>query len=62
MAGVFDGLRRLVMTAYFSSPEGTTDIGYQGNIAIAGDYPGPTPEAMEHLDAVLQELGLADYA
>ncbi len=62
MARVFDGLRRLVMTAYFSSPEGTRDIGYQGNIAIAGDYPGPTPEAMEHLDGVLQELGLADFS
>jgi hypothetical protein len=62
MAGVFDGLRRLVLTAYFSSPEGTKDIGYQGNIPLAGDYPGPTPEAMEHLDAVLQELDLADFS
>ena len=61
MAGVFDGLRRLVMSAYFSSPEGTRDIGYQGNVPLAGDYPGPTPEAMEHLDGVLEELGLADY-
>jgi len=61
MAGVFDGLRRLVMSAYFSSPEGTRDIGYQGNVPLAGDYPGPTPEAMEHLDGVLQELGLDDY-
>jgi len=62
MARVLDGLRRLVMTAYFSSPEGTKDIGYQGNVALAGDYPGPTPEALEHLDAALQELGLTDYA
>jgi hypothetical protein len=61
MASVFDGLRRLVMSAYFSSPEGTRDIGYQGNVPIAGDYPGPTPEAMDHLDGVLQELGLSDY-
>ena len=62
MASVFDGLRRLVMSAYFSSPEGTKDMGYQGNVAIAGDYPGPTPEAMEHLDAVLEELDLADFS
>jgi len=62
MASVFDGLRRLVMSAYFSSPEGTKDMGYQGNVAIVGDYPGPTPEAMEHLDEVLQELGLADFS
>jgi len=61
MAGVFDGLRRLVMSAYFSSPEGTKDIGYQGNVPLAGDYPGPTPEALEHLDGVLEELGLSDY-
>ncbi len=61
MARVFDGLRRLVMTAYFSSPEGTKDMGYQGNIPLAGDYPGPTPEAMDHLNEMLQELGLADY-
>ena len=61
MAGVFDGLRKLVVTAYFSSPEGTMDMGYQGNTPLVGDYPGPTPEAMEHLDAVLQELDLADY-
>jgi hypothetical protein len=61
MAGVFDGLRRLVVSAYFSSPEGTRDMGYQGNVPLAGDYPGPTPEAMDHLDGVLQELGLSDY-
>jgi len=61
MAGVFDGLRRLVVTSYFSSPEGTKDMGYQGNTPLAGDYPGPTPEAMDHLDEILQELGLADY-
>jgi hypothetical protein len=62
MARVFDGLRRLILAAYFSSPEGTKDMGYQGNMAIVGDYPGPTAEAMEHLDAVLDELGLSDYA
>jgi hypothetical protein len=61
MAGVFDGLRRLVVSAYFSSPEGTRDMGYQGNVPLAGDYPGPTPEAMDHLDGVLQELDLSDY-
>ncbi len=61
MARVFDGLRRLVMTAYFSSPEGTKDMGYQGNIPLAGDYPGPTAEAVAHLETVLHELGLAEF-
>lgn len=62
IARVFDGIRTLVTIAYFGSPEGGQDLGYQGNVPIAGDYPGPTPEAMAHLDGVLGELGLADYA
>ena len=62
IARVFDAIRTMVAIAYFSSPEGGKDLGYQGNVPIAGDYPGPTPEAMDHLDGVLEELGLADYA
>jgi Gluconate 2-dehydrogenase subunit 3 len=62
IARVFDGIRSLVVIAYFSSPGGTRDIGYQGNVPIAGDYPGPSADAMAHLDGVLQGLGLADYA
>ena len=62
MAKVFDGLRTLVTIAYFASPEGTKDIGYIGNTPIAGDYPGPTPEAMAHLDKMLSDLGLTEYA
>ena len=62
MANVFDGLRTLVTIAYFASPEGTKDLGYIGNIPIAGDYPGPTPEAIAHLDTILDELGLTEYA
>ncbi len=61
MASVFDGIRRLVVTAYFSSPEGAGDLGYQGNIPISGNYPGPTSEAMAHLETVLHELGLAEF-
>jgi Gluconate 2-dehydrogenase subunit 3 len=62
IAKVFDGLRSLITIAFFASPEGTRDLGYIGNTAIAGDYPGPTPEAMEHLGKVLEELGLSEYA
>ncbi|GMG87348.1 gluconate 2-dehydrogenase subunit 3 family protein [Biformimicrobium ophioploci] len=62
MARVFDGVRTLISIAYFSSPEGTRDIGYQGNKPIAGDYPGPTAEAKAHLEGVLEELGLTEYA
>lgn len=58
-ANAFARLRQLVLAAFFCSPEGTKDIGYLGNRPIAGDYPGPTEEAMEHLDQVLNELGLS---
>jgi len=58
IAQAFNLIRQLVLSAFFSSPEGTKDIGYMGNVAIAGDYPGPTDEAMEHLNNVLGDLGL----
>ncbi|QJR80165.1 gluconate 2-dehydrogenase subunit 3 family protein [Alteromonas pelagimontana] len=62
IATAFSRFRSLVLAAFFCSPEGTKDIGYLGNVAIAGDYPGPTEEAKQHLDKMLQELGLSDYA
>lgn len=55
----FATLRKLVLAAFFCSPEGTNDLGYQGNVPISGDYPGPSKEAMIHLDGLLAELGLA---
>lgn len=55
----FSRFRKLVLAAFFCSPAGTKDIGYLGNVPIAGDYPGPTPEAVEHLDAILSDLGLS---
>jgi hypothetical protein len=54
----FAAFRKLVLAAFFCSPEGTKDLGYIGNIPIIGDYPGPTDEAMAHLNLTLQELGL----
>ena len=58
----FARLRNLVLAAFFCSPQGNLDIGYMGNVAIAGDYPGPTPEARAHLNNVLDELGLSEFA
>ena len=55
----FHRLRQLVLAAFFCSPIGTKDLGYIGNVPIAGDYPGPTPEAFEHLDNTLKKLGLS---
>ncbi len=34
---------------YYSTPEGWRAIGYTRNVPIAGDYPGPTPEALAHI-------------
>lgn len=62
MAKAFALLRGLVVAAFFTTPEGTKDIGYVGNTAIGGDYPGPTPAAKAHLDKVLTELGLKEFA
>jgi hypothetical protein len=62
IAKAFALLRGLVVAAFFATPEGTKDIGYLGNTAIGGDYPGPTPEAKAHLDKVLTDLGLKDLA
>ncbi len=54
----FDVLRSLVAGAYYTSPEGVRELGYQGNVPITGDYPGPSDEAMAHLKARLEALGL----
>jgi hypothetical protein len=54
----FSVFRKLVLAAFFCTPEGTKDLGYIGNIPIIGDYPGPSEEAMAHLNTKLQELGL----
>ncbi|GAB3013776.1 gluconate 2-dehydrogenase subunit 3 family protein [Bowmanella dokdonensis] len=62
IAGAFGRLRSLVLAAFFCSPVGTRDIGYMGNVPIAGDYPGPSDEARAHLEEVLADLGLSDCA
>ena len=62
IAKAFARLRNLVLAAYFCTPQGIKDIGYLGNVPIAGAYPGPTPEAYSHLNKTLAELGLSDFA
>ena len=49
ISNAFSAFKKLVLAAFFCSPEGTKDLGYIGNIPIAGDYPGPTDEAMARL-------------
>lgn len=62
IAKAFALLRGLVVAAFFSTPAGTKDIGYLGNTAIGGDYPGPTAAAHAHLNQVLTTLGLKEFA
>jgi hypothetical protein len=54
----FARLRGLLMGGYYSLPEGMADIGYVGNTPTTGNYPGPTAEALAHLDAALAKLGI----
>ena len=62
IATAFGRFRGVVLAAFYCTPEGTKDLGYIGNTPIAGDYPGPTKEAYAHLEKVLAELGLTEYA
>ena len=50
--------RFLVTGAYFSSAQGVLELGYAGNRPIAGDYPGPSDEAEQHLQDLLKRLDL----
>lgn len=54
----FRRFRFLAVGAFYSTPEGMRAAGYVGNVAVAGPYPGPSQEAMAHLEGVLQKLGL----
>lgn len=58
IADAFSVFRRLVLAAFYCSPEGSADLGYMGNTPVEGDYPGPTDEAMAHLKTMLSTLNL----
>lgn len=55
----FDRFRYLAVGAFYTTQAGIDDIGYTGNVAIRGDYPGPSEQAMAHLAEVLGKLGLS---
>ena len=57
-ARFFERFRYLTVGAFYTTEPGMADAGYIGNIAISGDYPGPSKGAMAHLAGVLQQLGL----
>ncbi len=54
----FVRLRGLMLAGFYSQPEGIADIGYKGNNPTPGMFPGPTPEALAHLNAALIKLNL----
>lgn len=54
----FDRFRYLAVGAYYTTEAGMKDVGYVGNVPIAGAYPGPSDEALAHLAGVLKHLGL----
>lgn len=58
-AEFFSRFRWVAVGAYYTTAAGNNDIGYVGNVPLAGPYPGPSDEAMAHLAAVLERLGLS---
>lgn len=57
-ARFFERFRYLTVGAFYTTEAGITDVGYIGNVAIGGAYPGPSEAAMRHLSGVLERLGL----
>jgi hypothetical protein len=49
--------RRLVIGAYYTTPEGFKDVGYIGNVPRPAD-PGPSPEVKAAVEAQLKTLNL----
>ncbi|QIK78267.1 gluconate 2-dehydrogenase subunit 3 family protein [Sphingomonas piscis] len=53
-----DKMKFLTAGAYYTSEPGIEELGYIGNVPLEGDYPGPSAEALAHLDQVLASLNL----
>lgn len=53
-----DTLRKLFVLGFYSLPEGKADMGYIGDQPTQGPYPGPSKEALAHLDRVLRDMKL----
>jgi len=58
-ATFFALFRRVTLRAYFSTAEGWEQMGYKGQTPSEGPYPGPTPEALAHLEKAIASLGLS---
>jgi hypothetical protein len=57
-AEFFRRMRALTLGAYYTTAEGWKDIGYIGNQTSQGPYKGPPPEAIAHMKALVESMGL----
>lgn len=57
-AAFFQRLRFLVISAYYTTPEGFKDIGYTGNVPLVS-YPAITKAERDVLENALSKLGLS---
>ncbi len=57
----FTRLRGMMLGGFFSRPEGMKDIGYIGNTPMQS-YPGPSDEALTHLNTALAQMGIKPVA
>jgi hypothetical protein len=57
----FQRLRNLMLGGFYSRPEGMKDIGYIGNMPMQS-YPGPSDEALAHLNTALAQMGIKPVA
>lgn len=55
-AAFFAIVRKLTLRAYYSTEEGWAQLGYMGNTPSEGPYPGPTPEAMAHVQQAIARM------
>lgn len=47
-AEFFSKMRNLTAGGFYTTPEGSKDLGYIGNVPLA-EFPGPPPEVLKHL-------------
>lgn len=57
-AEAFEKLEMLIVHGFYTSSVGRADLGLDDEVPMPGEYPGPSPEALAHLDQLLASLGL----
>jgi hypothetical protein len=57
-AEFFGRMRALTVGAFYTTQVGWKDIGYLGNTPYEGPYKGPPPEAIAHMKALVESMGL----